>query len=187
MELIAKSGVFIYPIIAMSVFGLFIIIERAVFFLTGLPSRRAIIRDVMNENQSDLEPDSLFSELSNAIKSRKFDDELIGVYLEKEVTEATRFLSGLAVVAQSSPLLGLLGTVVGMIAAFVQIESLGEAVTPSDMAGGIWEALLTTAAGLIVAIPAVIARTIFHTQALRYERWLYENVIKIKSKIAGDD
>ncbi|MFH1516159.1 MAG: MotA/TolQ/ExbB proton channel family protein [bacterium] len=186
MELIVKSGIFIYPIIAMSVFGLFIIIERAIFFLTQLPSHQAIMRNLMTENQTDHEPDTLFSELSKAIKSGKFDDELIGVYIEKEVAQTVRFLNGLAVIAQSSPLLGLLGTVTGLIAAFVQIESLGEAVTPSDLAGGIWEALLTTAAGLFVAIPAAIASTIFQSQASRYERWLYENVVKMKSKITGD-
>jgi biopolymer transport protein ExbB len=51
----------------------------------------------------------------------------------------------------------LLGTVMGMIDAFIQIQNLGGQVNPSDLAGGIWVALITTAAGLTVAIPALIA------------------------------
>jgi biopolymer transport protein ExbB len=58
-------------------------------------------------------------------------------------------------VAGIAPLLGFLGTVTGMIQAFMTIEDLKGAANPSDLAGGIWEALLTTAFGLIVGIPAL--------------------------------
>jgi biopolymer transport protein ExbB len=70
-----------------------------------------------------------------------------------------RRLGVLSTVATIAPLLGLLGTVTGMIAAFQQIQTLaaaGRPAGPGDLAGGIWEALLTTAAGLIVAIPAYV-------------------------------
>lgn len=63
----------------------------------------------------------------------------------------------LEVIAALSPLLGLFGTVLGMIEAFHRLESAGTAVDPALLSGGIWEALLTTAAGLAVAIPAIIA------------------------------
>ncbi|MBN2721045.1 MAG: MotA/TolQ/ExbB proton channel family protein [Proteobacteria bacterium] len=72
------------------------------------------------------------------------------------IREMEKSLKGLATVATISPLLGLLGTVVGMIRAFIQIESHGAAVNPGLLAGGIWEALLTTAAGLTVAIPCLM-------------------------------
>jgi len=72
------------------------------------------------------------------------------------IREMEKSLKGLATVATISPLLGLLGTVVGMIRAFIQIESHGAAVNPGLLAGGIWEALLTTAAGLSVAIPCLM-------------------------------
>lgn len=65
-------------------------------------------------------------------------------------------LRGLEVIATLSPLLGLLGTVLGMIEAFQQLEQAGRQVDPTVLSGGIWEALLTTAAGLSVAVPAVI-------------------------------
>ena len=65
-----------------------------------------------------------------------------------------RGLPLLSLVATISPLLGLLGTVLGMIEAFQQLENAGDRVDPAILSGGIWEALLTTAAGLSVAIPA---------------------------------
>ena len=65
----------------------------------------------------------------------------------------------LEVIAVIAPLLGLLGTVIGMIDAFQQLEAAGNRVDPSVLSSGIWEALLTTAAGLTVAIPVVVATT----------------------------
>jgi biopolymer transport protein ExbB len=63
-------------------------------------------------------------------------------------------LSVLATISGVAPLLGFLGTVTGMISAFMRIEDLQGAANPSDLAGGIWEALLTTAFGLAVGIIA---------------------------------
>ncbi|MDD5555909.1 MAG: MotA/TolQ/ExbB proton channel family protein [bacterium] len=74
-----------------------------------------------------------------------------------EVPRLERHLPILATVAHVCPLLGLLGTVAGMIKAFQQIQTHGGVVNPGDLAGGIWEALLTTAAGLMVAIPSFVA------------------------------
>lgn len=70
-----------------------------------------------------------------------------------------RGLSLLSLIATIAPLLGLLGTVLGMIEAFQQMETVGDRVEPAVLAGGIWEALLTTAAGLSVAIPAAVLFT----------------------------
>ncbi|WP_237700487.1 MotA/TolQ/ExbB proton channel family protein [Methylophaga thiooxydans] len=66
------------------------------------------------------------------------------------------YLRPLEVIATLSPLLGLLGTVLGMIVAFQQMEAAGNQVDPSVLSGGIWQALLTTAVGLAVAIPVVM-------------------------------
>jgi biopolymer transport protein ExbB len=65
-------------------------------------------------------------------------------------------LRALEVIATLSPLLGLLGTVLGMIEAFRQLEQAGSQVDPSILSGGIWQALLTTAVGLAIAIPVVM-------------------------------
>jgi biopolymer transport protein ExbB len=72
------------------------------------------------------------------------------------ITELGKFLRPLEVIASMAPLLGLLGTVIGMIAAFQAMEMAGSQVNPSVLSGGIWQALLTTAVGLVVAIPVTI-------------------------------
>ncbi|UTW58790.1 MotA/TolQ/ExbB proton channel family protein [Kordiimonas sp. SCSIO 12603] len=64
------------------------------------------------------------------------------------------YLRGLDVIASLAPLIGLLGTVIGMIEAFQGLQGAGMRADPAALAGGIWGALLTTAAGLVVAIPA---------------------------------
>lgn len=69
--------------------------------------------------------------------------------------ELRRGLRPLEVIGSLAPLLGLLGTVLGMIEAFRQLEAAGNQVNPAILSGGIWEALLTTAVGLTVAIPVV--------------------------------
>ena len=74
-----------------------------------------------------------------------------------DVLEALRaWFRPLEVIASLAPLLGLFGTVLGMIEAFRQLEQAGNQVNPAILSGGIWEALLTTAAGLAVAIPVVV-------------------------------
>ncbi|ESR23887.1 MotA/TolQ/ExbB proton channel family protein [Lutibaculum baratangense] len=74
-----------------------------------------------------------------------------------ELASLRSFLRILEAIAQAAPLLGLLGTVLGMIEAFQTLESAGAQVDPSALAGGIWVALLTTAVGLSVAIPAALS------------------------------
>lgn len=77
-----------------------------------------------------------------------------------EIPRLEKNLSMLATIAHISPLLGLLGTVTGMVRCFQTIQAKATSfhpVSPGDLAGGIWEALLTTVAGLIVAIPTFIA------------------------------
>lgn len=74
-----------------------------------------------------------------------------------KLTEARRGLRVLEVIISVAPLLGLLGTVLGMITAFQALQASGARADPAVLAGGIWEALLTTAAGMAVAIPAALA------------------------------
>ncbi len=94
-----------------------------------------------------------------------------------EIYHLEKYLSALGTVAAVAPLLGFLGTVTGMIRAFMKIESLGGNVGASVLAGGIWEALVTTAAGLIVGILALvfynyiqgkIARNVFEMEESSY-------------------
>ncbi len=80
------------------------------------------------------------------------DEKELSVIGTKQVRQVEKGLSWLGLIATIAPLLGLTGTVTGMIRAFTVI-SQSTSVNPSMLAGGIWEALITTAAGLLVAIP----------------------------------
>jgi biopolymer transport protein ExbB len=73
-----------------------------------------------------------------------------------QVYQLEKYLGALATLAAITPMLGFLGTVTGMIKAFMKIEALSGNVGPGVLAGGIWEALVTTAAGLLVGIVAII-------------------------------
>ena len=89
--------------------------------------------------------------------SDKDKEDKINIEAEKELRNLEFLLKPLEVISNIAPLLGLLGTVIGMITAFSKLEESGSRVDPAILAGGIWEALLTTAFGLIVAIPALAA------------------------------
>lgn len=89
---------------------------------------------------------------------------------KKHIADAGTGLGALELIATIAPLLGLLGTVLGMIAAFQALEQAGAKADPSLLAGGIWEALLTTAAGMAVAIPASAALTWFEAVINRIRR-----------------
>lgn len=75
--------------------------------------------------------------------------------------KARRGLRALDLIATIAPLIGLLGTVLGMIEAFQALQEAGSRADPAALAGGIWQALLTTAAGMAVAIPASMALSWF--------------------------
>jgi biopolymer transport protein ExbB len=86
---------------------------------------------------------------------------------KQEIIKLESGLSILATVAGIAPLLGFLGTVTGMITAFMTIEDLAGSANPSDLAGGIWEALITTAFGLIVGIFALAFYNFFLSKVKR--------------------
>ena len=119
--------------------------EKALESLTGNPHPIAHVMDTTLRTASD-----------KSLSGEDRDTEISRVGSE-EIRNLESYLRGLEVIANLSPLLGLLGTVIGMIKAFARLESAGTKVDPSILAGGIWEALLTTAFGLSVAIPALAA------------------------------
>ena len=113
-------------------------------FIDTLPkSKQNIILSLVN----------LISSNNSKIDIEKEIDSL----KNKEFKKIYSFLPSLEVISQVSPLIGLLGTVIGMIDSFNELELGGSLVDPSILAGGIWTALLTTAMGLIVAIPALVS------------------------------
>jgi biopolymer transport protein ExbB len=168
-EIIQAGGPVMWPIIACSIGAAAIILER----LWTLQEKRVIPRELTDkvwklvetrtltdrhitalENNSPLGR-VLAAGLQNRDRGREIMKEVVEDTGRHVVHELERFLNTLGTIAAITPLLGLLGTVTGMISAFEAIttQGVGDARV---LSGGIGEALITTAAGLIVAIPALI-------------------------------
>lgn len=107
--------------------------------------------------------------LSNPALSREQAQEFTRVYASERLEETRTLLRPIEVISQLAPLTGLLGTVLGMISAFRALQVAGENVSPAALSGGIWEALLTTAAGLVVAIPCIAALHFFERRSERLQ------------------
>ena len=100
------------------------------------------------------------------------------------------FRSGLRLLeltAAVAPLIGLLGTVFGMIEAFQQLENAGSRVDPAALSGGIWEALVTTAAGLVVAIPALAAWHGFDRVLERARHTMADRLTRLRPLLTGEE
>lgn len=119
----------------------------------------------------DDEPPETVLSLGMAELEAGKDEAVVERELERrgneELERLRRWLRTLEVIAMVSPLLGLLGTVLGMIQSFQELELAGGSANAAVLAGGIWQALLTTAAGLIVAIPAAIAANLLSAKVER--------------------
>lgn len=98
---------------------------------------------------------------------------------KRHLASAGTGLGALELIATIAPLLGLLGTVLGMIAAFQALQAAGSKADPALLAGGIWEALLTTAAGMAVAIPASAALTWFEAVITRIRQDIEDSATRI--------
>jgi biopolymer transport protein ExbB len=94
-------------------------------------------------------------------------------------------MRGLEMVSTVAPLLGLLGTVTGMVKTFSGINQIGARVDPAILAGGIWEALIATVAGLMVAIPALAAHYIIDSRIDSIRSTMTDAVTYILSKSEG--
>ncbi|MCG8443148.1 MAG: MotA/TolQ/ExbB proton channel family protein, partial [Caulobacterales bacterium] len=169
-DLVEAGGPIIIILAALSVVALTIIVVKLVQFTAlRVGDRRFIapVAQMLREGDSAGAFDTLTRRrgvvarvMETAVRGlRESEDE---PHVREEVTRVAqvkldgleRGLPLLSLIATISPLLGLLGTVLGMIEAFQQLETAGDRVDPAILSGGIWEALLTTAAGLTVAIPA---------------------------------
>jgi biopolymer transport protein ExbB len=168
-EIVKAGGIVMVPIILSSIIAAAIILER----MWTLQQRRVLPteltekvwrwveqRQIQDKHIAALQQNSplgtiLAAGLANRHRGRDIIKESIEDTGRHVVHELERFINALGTIATLSPLLGLLGTVVGMIRTFNAITTAGIG-NPAALAGGIAEALITTAAGLIVAIPALI-------------------------------
>ncbi len=177
-ELISKSGWVIVPIFLCSFFSVAIIVERLLFYFSIKSNTLSILSRVLDlvrknkiteaidvcEKNSFYATNILKSGLSHYEEVKDVIKEAMENTSLYEIPKLEKNLNFLGTIAHVSPLLGLLGTVVGLVKCFYIIEqktaSIG-LVNPADLAGGIWEALLTTVAGLCVAIPSYIMYNYF--------------------------
>ena len=174
LELVTAGGLLMIPILLCSVAVLAICIER-LFTLNARkiapPHLLATVWQQLKADQLDtgklktLRQSSplgriLAAGLSNAYHGREVMKESIQEAASHVVHELERYLNTLGTIAAVTPLLGLLGTVMGMIKVFAEIMAQGTG-NASVLAGGISEALITTAAGLSVAIPALVMHRYF--------------------------
>lgn len=174
LDLVQAGGWVMVPILLCSILALAIILERSWALRLGQVMPDGLLAQVRAWLQQGVLDGDRLDALRNSsqlgrilaaglslhrqtLEERKVAIEDAG---RQSAVELERFLAALGTIAMISPLLGLLGTVWGLILVFDQIMTTGLG-QPSDLAGGIAQALITTAAGLTVAIPAVIFHRYF--------------------------
>lgn len=115
---------------------------------------------------------------------RKDSEEALALAAATQIKSLQSGFRALDSIAQIAPLIGLFGTVLGMITAFQALQQSGNSVDPSILAGGIWVALLTTAVGLAVAMPTSIALTYFESRVEDHRLALEQIIAAVLSPVA---
>ena len=168
LAIIEAAGWPIWPLILASILAVGIIIERIISLRASSVAPRGLLQNVVQElQQKGVTPDMLSRLSQGSILGRVFAAGLRNVSSSRDVMkesieeagrasahELDRFLTTLGTIASISPLLGLLGTVIGMVEIFSALKPTGG--SPAELAHGISVALYNTAMGLIVAIPSMI-------------------------------
>jgi len=174
IDILEKGGVVMLILVGLSIYALGVIFYKVQQFITaGVFNTSYVDRTMQHVKQGELTAASqkvagargpvarimrvaieCIMNRDMTIKSRESEIARVG---SSELRYLESHMRGLEMVATTAPLLGLLGTVIGMVRAFSKLGEAGTRVDPSMLAGGIWEALLTTVGGLAVAIPAVAA------------------------------
>ena len=168
-ELVQAGGWLMIPILLCSVIAAAIIVERLWTLRQKKVIPEKLLTGIWNLLSNDALTEQHISEIENGsplgrvlaagLINRHLSRDLIRESIEENgrhvVHEMERFMNTLGTISTITPLLGLLGTVIGMIRVFTAITVIGVG-DPAQLAGGISEALITTAAGLSIAIPSLI-------------------------------
>jgi biopolymer transport protein ExbB len=193
---ISKGGIIMIPILICSILALALFVERLIYFAKMKNQGKEIESVIISFLDQDREDEAIKAAgqsaspmgrvLSAAMEVRHTDRETLETVIIDAIEEEVRDLSvntqALATVANIAPLLGLLGTVIGMIKAFMVIQEMGGKVNAAVLAGGIWEAMLTTAFGLSVALPVMLAHSYLVAGIDRHEARLQKGSVRfIKS------
>jgi biopolymer transport protein ExbB len=172
LNFIDLGGPVIAILLVVSVFGLAIaLVKIAQFLLMGVGGHGFVapVAELLRSNDPqgaasllEKKKGPIAAVMRAAVKGRalRADDAIVREEVQRiaqaEIDAMERGLTLLALVAMVSPLLGLLGTVTGLIEAFQALAAAGDRVDPAILASGIWEALLTTVMGLAIGIPAAV-------------------------------
>lgn len=185
LDILLEGGVLMIPLLILSVLTVYVIAERwkvlnnsTVEIDSFLKRIEELLRDGSQQRALDY-CDEIDKPLARILKSgvrrlgRPIRDieEAIHQAGKKEIFNLQKRMNWLATIAGVGPLIGFTGTVTGMIRAFMDIQSLQGNVNPSVLAGGIWEALITTAAGLIIGI---VAYGFYNYLLGRVDRMIFE-------------
>ncbi len=173
-RIFSAGGPVMWPILLCSIFAFAILIEKFFHLHKIKIDTQEFLSTILNkmkrhETKEALQVcDNTNSPIARVLKAGILKYDRSRVQIKEAIEDASLYeiprleknLPALATIAHIAPLLGLLGTVTGMVRCFQTIQAKAMSfhpVSPGDLAGGIWEALLTTVAGLIVAIPAFVA------------------------------
>ncbi len=166
-----------YPILLCSLAGVAILIDKWIQYRKILRELEIPPEDILKNR---IKP-NLLGPILEGLKNN-CDEKEMSIIGTKQVRRIEKGLSWLGLIATIAPLLGLTGTVTGMIRAFTVI-SQSPSVNPSMLAGGIWEALITTAAGLLVAIPIHIGHHYLEKQADEIAFGMEEMITVLQARV----
>jgi len=185
-ERVGQGGVIGYIIISIGIFGVLLAVYR--FIVLGLESRR--IRKQLADLKNPRDDNALGRILKAYHEDRELDIEALelkmGESVLREVPNINRSLPLLKIIAAVAPLMGLLGTVTGMIITFQAITLFG-AGDPRLMAGGISQALITTVLGLTVAIPTLLLHNVVQGRATALTDILQHEAVAVVAARAEQD
>jgi biopolymer transport protein ExbB len=190
-DFLAKGGVLVIPILFCSVVALAIFLERVIRFARlknhgiGLAEKTVqLLSDGKKEDAQKMLAESggpmgrVLLQATDVIdQGRDTLETVISSTTDEEVRNLSSYIQALATMGNIAPLLGLLGTVIGMIKAFMAIQQMGGKVNAAVLAGGIWEAMLTTALGLAVALPTMVAHSYLLARIDKYEAGLQSGAV----------
>lgn len=170
-ELFVRGGVVMWPLLLCSVLGVGLIVERTLILL-WITARFGRLRDQLREIilRGDLAeaielltrsraPIARVAEayLQHVNSPAELREDVVRRVASQQIAFLERRLNWIGMLGHVTPLLGLLGTVLGLIAVFHQMDLKGAQVQTSDLAVGIWQKLLNTAFGMVIAIPCLVA------------------------------
>lgn len=196
LGILSKGGPVMWLVLAVSVVGLVIFVERALFlhrcqirstaFLDGIKNILGKRRLMEAVTVCEETPGPVAAIVKAALLHHNAGEQNLRLAVQEaaltEIPILERRVSALAAIAQAAPLIGLLGTVLGMMATFQAFSQGGNYAVPGALAGGMWQALLTTAGGLAVGVLAHLAHHFLRGRVralVRDMEWVANEIMRL--------